>query len=153
MIRSPIHQEQTMTVSPRRELLVSRFDDAQPRFEGLVLGALERAESGGAIRVVEVLVIGHDPDSGELAVLRAAGGGGRLVDATTRFRLDASWRRKATASALAAAGPESSLSALAAELPPDTTIVAVLVEHAWQRALDDAVARAGGRRMAGVDVN
>ena len=42
-------------------------------FEGLLLGALERIESGGALRVLDVLFVMREPDSGELAALDLQG--------------------------------------------------------------------------------
>jgi hypothetical protein len=43
-------------VSAVREVLVFGFGGARPHFEGAIVGALERAESGGPIRIAEALV-------------------------------------------------------------------------------------------------
>jgi hypothetical protein len=40
--------------------------------------------------------------------------------------------------------PAETLQQLAAELEPGAGIAALLVEHTWGRAVDDAVARTGG---------
>jgi hypothetical protein len=136
-----------MTSAPRRQLLVFAFDAAQPRFEGHLLGALERAESGGAISVCEVLFAGRDAE-GTLSVLRRAGGASGLVGALTDFRLDATARDARTAKALGADGDGSAVRELADGLGPGEAVAAVLVEHRWAATLDDAVARTGGRRLA-----
>jgi hypothetical protein len=127
-----------------RELLVLRFDPPDARFEGRILGALERAESGDAIRVLEAIYVGRDGTSGELEAMRVAGGAGGLVAALADFRLDAARRRELTAEALG--GEDAgSLRALGADLRPGAAIVAILVEHAWHATLLDAVAQSGGR--------
>jgi hypothetical protein len=126
----------------RCEVLVVEFPAPESRFEGHLLGALERAESGGALRVREALVVGREPGSGELFMLRRTGGAAGLVGATTDFRLDDRRRRAATSKCLA--GPEAaSLEALGATLAPGAAVVAVVVEHAWAAVLEDAVGRAG----------
>ncbi|TML31097.1 MAG: hypothetical protein E6G30_01695, partial [Actinobacteria bacterium] len=48
-------------------------------FGGLLLGALQRIESGGAIRVLELLFVGHGSDPGELvAISRDASSAGMI---------------------------------------------------------------------------
>jgi hypothetical protein len=121
-----------------RQLLVYAFD-ADARFEGRLVGALERMESGGALRIVETWFVGRDADSGELAAvdLRSRGAGS-LVAPLLDFRLDPAQRRKATAKA------DPAVLERGAALAPGEAIAAVLVEHVWARALEDAVAHSGG---------
>jgi hypothetical protein len=124
-----------------REVLVFAFDAPRARFEGAIVGALERAESGGAIRIVEAVVAARDADSGALACRRLRGGAGSLVTALTDFRL---------------AGPEASdhemdadtAQKIGAALAPGTAVAAVVLEHRWLAALDDAAERAGGSLLA-----
>lgn len=120
-----------------RQLLVYSFD-ADARFEGRLVGALERMESGGALRIVETWFVGRD-HSGELAAvdLRSRGAGS-LVAPLLDFRLDAAARRKATAKV----DPEVLKRGEA--LAPGEAIAAVIVEHVWAHALEDAVAQSGG---------
>jgi hypothetical protein len=136
-----------MTDAARRQLLVFAFDAAQPRFEGHLLGALERAESGGAISVREVLFAGRDAD-GTVSVLHRAGGTLGLVGAVTDFRLEPAARHAGTAKALGADGDGPALQELTDGLGPGEAVAAVLVEHRWAATLDDAVARTGGRGLA-----
>jgi hypothetical protein len=135
-----------MTAAPApRELLVLRFEAPGGHFEGRILGALERAESGDAIRVREAIYVGRDGTSGELQALRVVGGGaGGLVTALADFRLDAERRRRLTAEALGGEDA-ATLRELGADLQPGAAVVGILVEHAWHATLLDAVAQSGGR--------
>ena len=130
-----------------RQLLVYRFEPGG-RFEGQLVGALERVQSGGAVRVVDVLFVLREPDSGELtaASLRAGASGGMVGDLLD-FRLDPGARAAATERARS--GPEAAIvEALAPTLAAGGAIAAVLVEHAWAGALDEAVSRLGGTEVA-----
>jgi hypothetical protein len=129
-----------------RQLLIHRFD-AGARFQGQLVGALERMESGGTVRIVEAIFVTRDAESGELAAvdLRSRGAGS-LVSPLLEFRLDEGERRRATERALAADDGDT-LRAVGAALPPGVAIAAVLVEHTWAQALDDAVSRAGGTTL------
>jgi hypothetical protein len=130
----------------RTQLLVYTFGpDAD--FEGQLVGALERIESGGAIRIADALFVGSDPETGELvaAQLGATGAGGALAQ-LLEFRLDPARRQRATDRLLGAdAGvPADTVRELAASLGPGGAMLAVTVEHAWMGTLEDAVARTGG---------
>jgi hypothetical protein len=132
---------------PRTQLLLYRFG-ADAGFEGRLVGALERIESGGTLRVLDALFVRLDPDTQELAAIDVHGHGrGGFVGPLLNFRMDPAARRRTTEKALASdAG--ATLSELAETLEPGTAIAAVLVEHSWARALDDAVARSGGTELA-----
>jgi hypothetical protein len=126
----------------RMQLLVYAFD-AHARFEGRLVGALERMESGGALRIVETWFVSRDADSGELAAvdLRSRGAGS-LVGPLLEFRLDPARRRKATGKA------DAALRELGSTLAPGEALAAVLVEHVWARTLEDAVAQSGGKPVS-----
>ncbi len=134
--------------TPRRQLLLYRFDDGSS-FEGQLLGALERLEASGALRIAETLFIGSDPETGELAAvqLRRVGAGG-IVAPLVSFRLDGEERRRATERALASDSAEL-IRVVAASLAPGEAVAAVLVTHVWAATLDDAVARMGGTPQPG----
>jgi hypothetical protein len=123
-----------------RQLLVYGFAPGAS-FEGGLVGALERLESGGTLRVVDALFVSSDAETGEVAAIDLQGRSasaalGRMLS----FRLDERARRKATDRALAA----DAVRDLAATLERGAAIAAVLVEHVWAGALEDAVARTGG---------
>jgi hypothetical protein len=129
------------------QLLAYRFDPGAA-FEGQLVGALERIESGGTLRIRDVLFVGRDPQSGELLAIAARGRQqGSLVAPLLGFRLDPAERGRATERALRAydrGSDPNPLRMLGETLAPGGAVAAVLVEHVWARAIDDAVARTGG---------
>jgi len=83
------------------QLLVYRFD-RNAGFEGHLVGALERIENGGTLRVLEALFVGIDPDTQEVAAVDVRGRGtGGFVSPLVGFRLEPAARRRATERALA----------------------------------------------------
>jgi hypothetical protein len=131
---------------PSTQLLLYGFGpDAS--FEGQLVGALQRIESGGTVRVIDGLFIRRDPESDELNAIRV----GADASALLGFRLDPAERRRATERTLAGGAgaiPPETARELAAALAPGAALAAILVEHAWADALEDAVARTGGTRLA-----
>jgi hypothetical protein len=133
------------------QLLAFHFPP-EAAFEGRLVGALERMESGGALRILDTLFVASEPGTGEL--LAVATHGSRLggeVASLLRFRLEPAARKRATERALAAyarAGAPNPLEAVHARLEPGAAVAAALVEHVWRRALDDAIASMGGRPVA-----
>jgi hypothetical protein len=114
------------------QLLVYRFGRGAD-YEGRLVGALERIQSGGALRIADGLFAALDQDTGDLAAisLRAAGGS---VASILRFRLDLAERREATARAMdpaRSASPGDTMCELADALEPGSAAAAVLVEHVW----------------------
>jgi hypothetical protein len=125
-----------------KHLLVYAFD-ADARFEGRLVGALERLESGDALRVAEVWFVGRDAGTRELsAVELRSRGAGSLVAPLLDFRLDSAARRRATGKV------DPALLRLGETLAPGEALAAVLVEHRWAGALEDAVADSGGKPLA-----
>jgi hypothetical protein len=143
----------TMTMTEHRthpptQLFVYSFGP-DAHFEGQLAGAIERIEAGGALRVLEALLVQRD-SAGGLAVLDLEGRPGRgLTAPLLSFRLDPAARRRLTERALGGDSgmrPET-LKELGDGLKPGSALVALLVEHTWARALDDAVARIGGTAL------
>jgi hypothetical protein len=128
------------------QLLVYGFGPGAD-LEGRLVGALERIEGGGALRIRDALFVASDAESGALAAvdLRGDGAGGSLAQ-LLMFRLDPRERRRITERSLdGAAGP--TLRSLGASLAPGCAIAAILVEHVWAQALEDAVSRSAGARL------
>lgn len=121
------------------QLLAFGFE-ADAAFEGQLVGALERLESGGALRILDVLFVSSDAETGELLAIDLQGSTGGLTAKLLDFRLDPAARRREGTSEL--------LRDLGAALQPGTALAAVLVEHVWSRALDEAVSRVGGKPLA-----
>jgi hypothetical protein len=129
-----------------RQVLAFKFG-RDSTFEGQLVGALERMESGGTVRVLDGLFVAKAPGSGELeAISLVDSPPSRRVSRILGFRLDPAERKTATERALAGAAGDT-VRALGAALAPGTAIAAVLIEHAWAAALTDAVARVGGTEV------
>jgi hypothetical protein len=139
-----------VTHPPAQLLLFAFGPDAS--FEGHLVGALERIESGGALRILDALFVMREPDTGELAAIDLRGGaGGIAVAPLLDFRLDPAARRRATERALrpdAGGLPPEALRELGEGLEPGAAAVALLVGHEWAKILEDAVARTGGTQLA-----
>lgn len=120
------------------------------KFEGRLVGALERMESGGALRILEVLFVQRDAASGELTAFEHRGGrGGGFTSPLLSFRLDAAESERATQRALdGVAGPR--LRELGEKLKPGEALAAVFVAHAWFDVLAEAAERSGGAMVADV---
>lgn len=128
---------------PSAQLLLYRFGpDAE--FEGRLVGALERIENGGTLRVLDAVFVRSDAETGELEAIAVHGdGAGRIVAPLLDFRLDPARRVRATERALGG-DHGAMLRNLAAELEKGEAMAVLLVDHVWARALEDAVARTGG---------
>jgi hypothetical protein len=139
-----------VTLPPAQLLLYTFGPDAY--FQGQLVGALERIESGGALRILDALFVTSDPETGELVAIDLRGGAGGIVAPLLDFRLDPASRRRATERALSphASGlPAEALRELSEALEPGAAaMVAPLVEHAWAKTLEDAVSRTGGIPLA-----
>jgi len=136
---------------PWTQLLVYRFEPGA-KFEGQFVGALERIETGGGLKILDALFVGRDPDDGQLVAINLkSDGAGGMVAPMVGFRLDPAERRRATKSALTPGGkgvPAETLERLGEGLEAGAAIAALLVEHTWGRAVDAAVARTGGTPLA-----
>jgi len=129
-----------------RQLLAYVFPPGAD-FEGRLMGALQRVESGGALRVLEALFVGRD-EAGELvAVSLASASSAGMIGKLIGFRLDDSARRKQTEAAREGARGEL-VQAIADALEPGGAVAAVMVEHAWAGVLAEAVDRIGGTQLA-----
>ena len=136
------------TSLPVRQLLVYRFGPGAA-LEGRLVGALERMESGGTLRILDALFVATDAETGELSAIDLQGGSGGLIAKLLDFRLDsAGARRRASERALdEKSGVARIIGELGKTLEPGASLAAVLVEHVWARVLEDAVSRIGGSRL------
>ena len=129
------------------QLLVYRFGP-DANFEGRLVGALERIEVGGGVKIVDALFVASDRQTGDLvAIDLTSDGAGASIAPLLRFRLEPAERRRATDRTLGPHGsgvPAETVRQVWKTLEPGAAIVAVLIEHAWARALDDAVSRSAG---------
>ncbi len=122
-----------------RQLLLYGFGP-EADFEGRLVGALERLESGGALRILDVLFVRRDAESGDIDAIDLHGdGAGGVVAPLLNFRLDEGERRRATERTLRANADV--VRELGAALEPGGALAAVLVDHVWSTS-------ARGRRCA-----
>ena len=131
---------------PRHQLLGFRFPPGSG-FEGQLVGALERIESGGTLRLRGALFVAREPDSGDLvAVTMSSQGQAGMITKLLSFRLDPGARHRVTEEALK--GPLGAIvERLAPTVEPGGAVAAVLVEHAWSTVLGDAIERIGGHEV------
>ena len=137
-----------VTMTSRTELYAFWIDGFDSRLDGHLAGALERAESGGALRIAEALVVGRDRMTGCPMVFRSAGGTAGVLPALTTFRLQ---RREGPTDVPPGLRGEMSSSrtidALLELLPCGVAVVALRIEHRWEQALAEAVVRVGGHLL------
>jgi hypothetical protein len=139
----------TPVTLPSAHLLAFGFSPGAA-FEGQLVGALERLESGGALRVLDVLFVATDEATGELVAINLQGGTGGLTAKLLDFRLDPAARQRTAERALeddASGGMAQLLRDLGKSLEPGSALAVLLVEHVWARGMEDAVARVGGRAL------
>jgi hypothetical protein len=148
----PTSSRETIGHMPTAQLFVYAFG-ADANFEGQLVGALQRLESGGGLRILDTLFLHRDAETGELSAIGARGdGAGRIVAPLLGFRLDQAERRRATERLLrdgTGGIPGAAVEQLGSTIEPGSAIAAVLVEHVWAEALEDAVSRTGGTALAG----
>ena len=131
-----------MSEAPARQLLVFEFPPGA-RFEGQLVGALERVESGGTLLIRDALFVGRDGDTGETVAVAMSGGTAGMVARLLTFRLEPRKRDETTRQALD--GPSGPfIRSLADSLEPGSALLAVLIEHAWVDVLHSAIQRAQG---------
>jgi hypothetical protein len=129
--------------TPPAQLIVYAFGP-DARFEGQLVGALERIESGGALRILEVLLVQRDPDSGELTAFEQQGDGAAgIAGPLVSFRLDPGERARATRKALDGVAGQA-LREIGNRLEPGGTLAAIFLSHVWADTLADAARRTGG---------
>jgi hypothetical protein len=139
-----------MTIGPV-QLLVLGFD--KPDFQGEIREELQRLRANDLVRVIDALAVYKDA-GGDVAVLeegRVRGGesaeSGAVVGALVGVGADGEKGMDAGDERGARADEEEAWDVLA-EIPDDAGAALVLLEHRWAIPLRDAIARAGGTRLA-----
>lgn len=125
--------------------------DPGANFEGRIADELARLEKERTIRVLDLLFVAKDPDSGELVVLEHQEEKmGAVVGALLGLKLD-----EDESSDTAAAGEadhsfgftSSEIEEMGASLPPGGSAGLLLIEHVWARGLKRAIRDAGGHSL------
>jgi uncharacterized membrane protein len=130
------------------QLLAVGFDP-DARFEGKVLDELERLERHETIRILDLLFVAKDAETGDLLALDYQGEDlGGIVGALLGFDFEddgagpdgLSEEIQAHAFGLS----QSEIHDIAASLHPGDSAGFVLIEHVWARDLKRAIREAGG---------
>jgi hypothetical protein len=95
-----------------------------------------------------VLFVMRDAETAELVAVERRGRGEGSLAPPLGFRLDPGERRRVSEKALRAGAHSGALRRLGEALEPGAAVAAVLVEHVWVRALDNAVSRTVGKPLA-----
>ena len=131
--------------SDNRQLLVFSFP-AESATEGRLVGAVERIESGGAMRILAAMFVSRQPNGELVAANLSTTSSAGLISKLVAFRLEDQARAKATAQALESDAGDA-VRSLGDSLQPGQAVAAVLVEHTWAATLADAIDRMGGSQV------
>jgi len=125
----------------------------EAEYKGQIMDELERLEGKGLVRVLDLLFVGVDVDTGDLMALDYQGDDlGAVVGALLGFAFPG--LDEVTVKVEASAGRESvgitrpQLEQLLRAVPPDVAIGLVLLEHVWARDLKRAIREAGAVPLA-----
>ena len=120
----------------------------EARFEGRILEELAKLEQHETVRILDLLFVLHDADSGELVVLDHQGEElGAILGALLGFEFEGDEQREP------AVAPEDQhafglsleqIEAFGDSIEPGYSAGFLLVEHVWARDLKSAIRDAGG---------
>jgi uncharacterized membrane protein len=141
----------TEKIGPVQLVVIGFPPDAE--FEGRIMGELERLERHETIRILDLLFVGKDAETGDLLALDYQGEDlGAIVGALLGFEFqDDGGQPNGSTEGTAghAFGHAFGLSQgeihdVAASLDPGSSAGFVLIEHVWARDLKGAIRDAGG---------
>lgn len=127
------------------QLLAIGFDE-DTRFEGRIMDELANLERHETIRILDLLFVGKDAETGDLLALDYQGEElGAIVGALLGFDFEGEEPSEVSAFEGHAFGlSQSEIQGIAASLEPGTSAGFVLIEHVWARDLKRAIRDAGG---------
>ena len=121
----------------------------EAEFEGRIMDELERLESHETIRILDLLFVGKDAETGDLLALDYQGEDlGAIVGALLGFEFeDGDEQQYGTTEGIkghAFGLSRSEIQDIAASLNPGDSAGFLLIEHVWARDLKAAIRDAGG---------
>jgi uncharacterized membrane protein len=127
------------------QLLAVGFDP-DARFEGRIMNELENLERHETIRILDLLFVGKDAETGDLLALDYQGEVlGAIVGALLGFEFEGEQPSELSEIEGHAFGlSESEIQKIAASLDPGSSAGFLLIEHVWARDLKRAIRDAGG---------
>ena len=135
------------SIGPVQLIAIGFGPDA--KFEGRILDELAKLEEQSTVRLLDLLFLLHDADSGNLVVLEHQGEDlGAIIGALLGFEfegVDATVRDAPAAEEQHAFGlSRDQIEQLAGAIQPGQAAAFLLIEHVWARDLKTAVREAGG---------
>ena len=127
------------------QLLAVGFDP-KARFEGRIMDELENLERHETIRILDLLFVGKDAETGDLLALDYQGEDlGAIVGTLLGFDFDDEQPSEVSEIEGHAFGlSDREIQGIAASLKPGSSAGFLLIEHVWARDLKDAIRDAGG---------
>jgi uncharacterized membrane protein len=127
------------------QLLAVGFDP-DARFEGRIMDELANLERHETIRILDLLFVGKDDETGDLLALDYQGEElGAIVGALLGFDFEGKQPSELSEIEGHAFGlSESEIQKIAASLDPGSSAGFLLIEHVWARDLKRAIRDAGG---------
>jgi uncharacterized membrane protein len=127
------------------QLLAIGFDP-DARFEGRIMDELENLERHETIRILDLLFVGRDAETGDLLALDYQGEElGAIVGALLGFEFEDEQPPEPPEIEGHAFGlSEREIQGIAASLKPGSSTGFLLIEHVWARDLKRAIRDAGG---------
>jgi uncharacterized membrane protein len=118
-------------------------------FEGRIMDELSRLEQHETIRILDLLFVGKDEETGDLLALDYQGEElGAIVGALLGFEFEDNGERQAESAqglqSHAFGLSQREIEEIAASLAPGSSAGFLLVEHVWARDLKRAIRDAGG---------
>src|ERR687897_2684734 len=137
----------TEKIGPVQLVVIGFPPDAE--FEGRIMEVLERLESHETIRILDLLFVGKDAETGDLLALDYQGEElGAIVGALLGFEFEGDGDRFAQpqeeVESHAFGLSQREIEEIAASLEPGSSAGFVLIEHVWARDLKRAIRDAGG---------
>jgi len=134
----------TKNIGPVQLLAVGFDPDA--RFEGRIMDELESLERHETIRILDLLFVGKDAETGDLLALDYQGEDlGAIVGALLGFDFEGEQPAELSEVEGHAFGlSQKEIRGIAASLHPGDSAGFVLIEHVWARDLKLAIRDAGG---------
>jgi uncharacterized membrane protein len=134
----------TQDIGPVQLLAVGFDPDA--RFEGRIMDELENLERHETIRILDLLFVGKDAETGDLLALDYQGEElGAIVGALLGFDFEGEQPAEVSEIEGHAFGlSEGDIQEIAASLHPGDSAGFLLIEHVWARDLKRAIRDAGG---------
>jgi len=130
-------------IGPVQMLAVEFGPDA--KFEGRIIDELAKLEAESTVRLLDLLFVLKDPETGELVALDHQGEDlGAIAGALLGFQFDGVERYATDEGAHAFGLTTAEIESFGASLEPGRAAAFLLIEHVWARDLKRAVRDAGG---------